>query len=132
MNNTMKQIRTFEKNVNILFKAIASKQIDPKHFTASEAGLSGSACRSLKDKWGVIRAVDHVTSFIPIDEDENIYRKIEITIYETCRSADTVKTIIKNAYEQEVSKYNLRITSLMDEINMLQREKEAFIKEHLS
>ena len=130
MNNRMRQIITFEKNANILFDATTNKQIDPKHFTAAEAGLSGSACRSLKDHWGIIRVIDHMTSFIPIDED--IYRKVEINVYETCGSIDDATTIIKNACKQEIENYNSQIAVLTAKIDMLQRDKETFIKNYLS
>ena len=130
MNNRMKQIITFEKNANILSDAITNKQIDPKHFTATEAGLSGSACKSLKDHWGIIRVIDHMTSFIPVDE--NIYRKVEINVYETCGSIDDATTIIKNACKQEIKNYNSKIAVLKAKIDMLQRDKETLIKNYLS
>lgn len=131
MNNRMRQIITFEKSANILSDAITNKQIDPKHFTAAEAGLSGSACRSLKDHWGIIRVIDHMTSFIPVDED--IYRKVEINVYETCGSIDDATTIIKNACKQEIENYyNSQIAVLTAKIDMLQRDKETFIKNYLS
>lgn len=130
MNNRMRQIITFEKSANILSDAITNKQIDPKHFTAAEAGLSGSACRSLKDHWGIIRVIDHMISFIPVDED--IYRKVEINVYETCGSIDDATTIIKNACKQEIENYNSQIAALTAKIDMLQRDKETFIKNYLS
>mgnify|MGYP003469334193 FL=1 len=131
MNNRMRQIITFEKSANILSDAITNKQIDPKHFTAAEAGLSGSACRRLKDHWGIIRVIDHMTSFIPVDED--IYRKVEINVYETCGSIDDATTIIKNACKQEIENYyNSQIAVLTAKIDMLQRDKETFIKNYLS
>ena len=131
MNNRMRQIITFEKSVNILSDAITNKQIDPKHFTAAEAGLSGSACRSLKDHWGIIRVIDHMISFIPVDED--IYRKVEINVYETCGSIDDATTIIKNACKQEIENYyNSQIAVLTAKIDMLQRDKETLIKNYLS
>ena len=131
MNNKMRQIITFEKNANILSDAITNKQIDPKHFTAAEAGLSGSACRSLKDHWGIIRVIDHMISFIPVDED--IYRKVEINVYETCGSIDDATTIIKNACKQEIENYyNSQIAVLTAKIDMLQRDKETLIKNYLS
>ena len=130
MNNRMRQIITFEKNANILSDATTNKQIDPKHFTAAEAGLSGSACRSLKDHWGIIRVIDHMTSFVPVDED--IYRKVEINVYETCGSIDDATTIIKNACKQEIENYNSQIAVLTAKIDMLQRDKETFIKNYLS
>ena len=130
MNNRMRQIITFEKSVNILSDAITNKQIDPKHFTAAEAGLSGSACRSLKDHWGIIRVIDHMISFIPVDED--IYRKVEINVYETCGSIDDATTIIKNACKQEIENYNSQIAVLTAKIDTLQRDKETLIKNYLS
>ena len=130
MNNRMRQIITFEKNANILSDATTNKQIDPKHFTAAEAGLSGSACRSLKDHWGIIRVIDHMTSFIPVDED--IYRKVKINVYETCGSIDDATTIIKNACKQEIENYNSQIAVLTAKIDMLQRDKETLIKNYLS
>lgn len=131
MNNRMRQIITFEKSANILSDAITNKQIDPKHFTAAEAGLSGSACRSLKDHWGIIRVIDHMTSFIPVDED--IYRKVEINVYETCGSIDDATTIIKNACKQEIENYyNSQIAVLTAKIDTLQRDKETLIKNYLS
>ena len=131
MNNRMRQIITFEKSANILSDAITNKQIDPKHFTAAEAGLSGSACRSLKDHWGIIRVIDHMISFIPVDED--IYRKVEINVYETCGSIDDATTIIKNACKQEIENYyNAQIAVLTAKIDTLQRDKETLIKNYLS
>lgn len=131
MNNRMRQIITFEKSANILSNAITNKQIDPKHFTAAEAGLSGSACRSLKDHWGIIRVIDHMISFIPVDED--IYRKVEINVYETCGSIDDAITIIKNACKQEIENYyNSQIAILTATIDTLQRDKETLIKNYLS
>ena len=131
MNNRMGQIITFEQNANILFDAITNKQIDPKHFTATEAGLSSSACKSLKDHWGIIRVIDHMISFIPVDED--IYRKVEINVYETCSSIDDATTIIKNACKQEIENYyNSQIAVLTAKIDMLQRDKETLIKNYLS
>lgn len=131
MSDRMGQIITFETNVNILCDAITNKQINPKHFTAAEAGLSGSACRSLKDHWGIIRVIDHMTSFIPVDE--NIYRKVEINVYETCGSIDDATTVIKNACKQEVENYyNSQIAVLTAKIDMLQRNKETYIKNFLS
>lgn len=131
MNNRMKQIITFEKSANILSDAITNKQIDPKHFTAAEAGLSGSACKSLKDHWGIIRVIDHMISFIPVDED--IYRKVEINVYETCGSIDDAITIIKNACKQEIENYyNSQIAVLTAKIDTLQRDKETLIKNYLS
>lgn len=131
MNNRMRQIITFKKSANILSDAITNKQIDPKHFTAAEAGLSGSACRSLKDHWGIIRVIDHMISFIPVDED--IYRKVEINVYETCGSIDDATTIIKNACKQEIENYyNSQIAVLTAKIDMLQRDKETLIKNYLS
>ena len=131
MNNRMRQIITFEKSANILSDAITNKQIDPKHFTAAEAGLSGSACRSLKDHWGIIRVIDHMISFIPVDED--IYRKVEINVYETCGSIDDAITIIKNACKQEIENYyNSQIAVLTAKIDTLQRDKETLIKNYLS
>ena len=70
-------------------------------------------------------------SFIPVDED--IYRKVEINVYETCGSIDDAITIIKNACKQEIENYyNSQIAVLTAKIDTLQRDKETLIKNYLS
>lgn len=125
MDREERAIRTFSKNAKVLFGAIDSKKINPQSFTASDLGLSGSGCKCLMN-WGMIIVVDHIMSFIPIDEDCGFYRKILINVYKVSGSKETATTYIQSYCNRETTRNLAQIGQLLQQNHNIQKIAEEW------
>lgn len=110
MRYDLRSVHTFYKNNKVLLNAINSGKIDPKHFKASDLGLTGSSCKCLIN-WGMIKVVSQETVFV--DKDGGMYHRLATNVYKVVATKKTIEN------------YNRQIEELEQQIKKVEQLRPA-------